>query len=402
LAPGVATCRLQGISTLIDRHRVGVHELNDSAEAAVLLLDGHRSPRDIANILVDRSLVRDPSTVITFLATLCRNGLAVELASATATASRDPFRNGDRTLSDASGRRIAWVECPPRRFVCGPFAALDFAFAVHLDDEGLAAQINRLMVALPRPPAEEAVFHFEIRGTSPFDLIANGVVLREHVNAELVLVGLLAHLNLAALWSTDRSLTLHGGVVELHDRAVAVLGNSGAGKSTLTTSLLVHGATYLSDEVVWLCDPGESNADFAVRPHPKPISLGSPPTDLAARFTPEQLREIERDAGHLAPPPLSRPGTTPVPLGLIVTVEFDADADGLCATRLTEREALHRLVANCFALDSFNARAAERFTRLAALPCWNLRYDDHRLATRWIDRMLNPAAESGESDAADR
>ena len=106
--------------------------------------------------------------------------------------------------------------------------------------------------------------------------------------------------------------TLHATVVEISDRAIALLGPSGAGKSTLAAFLINQGGTLVTDDMLRVTF--EHGAVFA-QPGPPRIKLFREPAD---RYLPERLEvgywnplgeklifEPDKKGGSLAPRMLS-------------------------------------------------------------------------------------------------
>ena len=66
-------------------------------------------------------------------------------------------------------------------------------------------------------------------------------------------------------------LCIHGSALSINGRTITLVGESGAGKSTAAASLIVRGATLISDDVVALRSSGE---DFIVEPGSTSLRLG--------------------------------------------------------------------------------------------------------------------------------
>lgn len=66
-------------------------------------------------------------------------------------------------------------------------------------------------------------------------------------------------------------LCIHGSALSINGRTITLVGDSGAGKSTTAASLIVRGATLISDDVVALRPCGD---DFIVEPGSTSLRLG--------------------------------------------------------------------------------------------------------------------------------
>ena len=110
---------------------------------------------------------------------------------------------------------------------------------------------------------------------------------------------------------------VHAGVVAHRGGALVLPGRSLAGKTTLVAALVAQGAAYLSDEFAVL------DAEGAVHPYPKPLSLRLNPGSLAQQDAPVEhfggvaadrayraaiiaVTRYERGAAVAARPPRSR------------------------------------------------------------------------------------------------
>lgn len=109
---------------------------------------------------------------------------------------------------------------------------------------------------------------------------------------------------------------VHAGVVGYRDKAVLLPARSGAGKTTLVASLLERGARYLSDEIALLDDQGR------VHPYPRPL----------------MMRDRTQQQSPVPPSALGGCiGTTPLPVGVILFLEYRAHA----RLELEQRDASH-------------------------------------------------------------
>jgi hypothetical protein len=85
---------------------------------------------------------------------------------------------------------------------------------------------------------------------------------------------------------------LHASAVRIGDRAVAVLADSGFGKTSIAARLMLHGARFITDDVLALSDErGTLSA------HPGPAILALRPAEREA-LLPVQRRQLGRVLGR--------------------------------------------------------------------------------------------------------
>ena len=106
---------------------------------------------------------------------------------------------------------------------------------------------------------------------------------------------------------TPELLFVHAGVVGWQQQAIVIPGRSFSGKTTLVTALIQAGATYYSDEYAVFDTTG------LVFPYARPLLLRN-----TAGETVKQRCPVEQLGGQA--------GTEPLPVGLIVTTQYQADA----------------------------------------------------------------------------
>jgi len=98
---------------------------------------------------------------------------------------------------------------------------------------------------------------------------------------------------------------VHAGVVAWNEMAIVLPGRSMSGKTSLVAALLERGATYYSDEYAVF------DRDGLVHPYARPLRVRS--ADGETRNVP--VSDLT-----------SRVGLTPIPVGLIAVVRFEADS----------------------------------------------------------------------------
>jgi hypothetical protein len=103
-----------------------------------------------------------------------------------------------------------------------------------------------------------------------------------------------------------RKLFVHAGVVGWRGRTIVIPGRSLSGKTSLVVALLRAGATYYSDEYAVFDGEG------LVHPFPKPLSL------RRGDAGPPERCPVEALGG--------RPGTKPIPMGLVALSVYQAGA----------------------------------------------------------------------------
>ncbi len=125
--------------------------------------------------------------------------------------------------------------------------------------------------------------------------------------------------------NTRERLFVHAGVVGWQGQAVVIPGRSFSGKTTLTAALVRAGAVYLSDEYAVF------DAAGLVYPYPKLLSVRDEQGNPAGRYSAEALG--------------GSTGTEPLPVGLVLSCRYEADARWQ-PRRLSSGQALLALLDN--------------------------------------------------------
>lgn len=172
-------------------------------------------------------------------------------------------------------------------------------------------------------------------GTVTFDCILDPE-LEEHLLFDHILPLVLAG---------DGHLVLHGGIISLAGRGVALIGSSGAGKSTLTGFSWRQGWTVGNDDGVVL----------SLAPQPR-----AEPTYATLRLTPVGAELVGIDAADTSPVvgKLRLDGRTgspfrqePVPLSVVAVIEPDELAADASFEPLTGMDAHAELFGSTFHID---------------------------------------------------
>lgn len=137
-------------------------------------------------------------------------------------------------------------------------------------------------------------------------LYANASRLGRSLNLDDVYEGFEHYLHLHVAELARRRLFVHAGVVAWKGRAIVLPGHSRAGKSSLVAALVRAGAAYYSDEYAVL------DAQGRVYPYPRPLSLRHGDGTIRTRHSAAELGW--------------RPGTSPLPVGLVAVTEYTAGA----------------------------------------------------------------------------
>jgi hypothetical protein len=181
-----------------------------------------------------------------------------------------------------------------------------------------AAVLERISELLPPgwepcfSPLVDHLFSLRVGGTAAqkghreFHLLHGGLDLHARsLNLEEVLRELESRLHLYVGETASNRVFVHAGVVGWRGRAILLPGVSRAGKSTLVAALLLAGASYYSDEYAVLCPQG------MVHPFPRPLSI----------------RRADGSTQRCGPGIFgSRPGESPLPVGLVVLTTYRAGA----------------------------------------------------------------------------
>jgi hypothetical protein len=124
-----------------------------------------------------------------------------------------------------------------------------------------------------------------------------------------------------------RRVFVHAGVVGWEGRAIVIPGQSFSGKTTLVEELVRAGATYYSDDY----------AVFDARGHVHPF-----PRQLGIRRNGAQERHPVESLGGVA-------GKVPLPVGLVVVTEYDANVQGWRPRSLSAGRAVLELLGHAVA-----------------------------------------------------
>jgi hypothetical protein len=219
----------------------------------------------------------------------------------------------------------------------------------------LAEVLVDLCEPTPRPvdhPATEVVVRR--RWSSGYDVLVDGEFRAEDRDAANTLVCVLDVLSdLASEHAAVTDTVLHGGVLQIDGRAIALVGVSGAGKTTLTAAGVRAGHGFVADEVCAVAPDG------LVRPFHRPLGLR--PHGATALGIAVSRRRFERLAQPRAASTFGRLAG-PSPLAQVALVQR-----GPAASRLEPLEPARALVELCNL--TLGAEGAERtmFHRLAAL-----------------------------------
>jgi hypothetical protein len=186
-------------------------------------------------------------------------------------------------------------------------------------------------------PLGRLSFALDPPGTRVWAEYSEGTTVRSADDVAALLLGPV----LGAVLRRRARISLHGSVIQMGTRAVALLGANGAGKSTLAGALAQHGRAVLSDDVVAV------NADGLAQPgYPRlrmaPETLAALPPGVpvgGAVATGLEKRYVELRVG--APAGAWRFQPQPLPLAAIYLLE----RNGAVAPRIDEVTGAERLVA---------------------------------------------------------
>ena len=154
---------------------------------------------------------------------------------------------------------------------------------------------------------------------------ANTLRVARTADLEAALEAFESDLRLYIAERARRRVFVHAGVVGWRGRAIVIPGRSFSGKSSLVAALVRAGATYYSDEYAVF------DARGRVHPFPAPLSLRG--------------AEGERPTRHPAESLGGRPGTRPLPVGLVAVSEYRRGARWR-PRRLTPGQGVLALLAN--------------------------------------------------------
>ena len=154
---------------------------------------------------------------------------------------------------------------------------------------------------------------------------ANTLRIERSADLEAALEAFESDLRLYVAEHACRRVFVHAGVVAWQGQAIVIPGRSLSGKSNLVAALVGAGATYYSDEYAVF------DARGRVHPFLAPMSLRGAEGERPTRHSPESLG--------------SRPGTGPLPVGLVAVSEYRRGARWR-PRRLTPGQGILALLAN--------------------------------------------------------
>ncbi len=244
-----------------------------------------------------------------------------------------------------------------------------------ISDPPAAARISALLAETPR--SRRAPCHVLSLVACPghptkHELYDGDRPVQGRLAAPLAVSTLLWYLNQLALEAPDRAV-IHAGCVSYRGRAILLPGHMEAGKSTLTTSLVLGGFDFLSDEYAAL-----DLADGRLHPYGRPIALNPDVFEIFPQARPRLDPEFEDPARwHVLPEDLragSRSG--PVPPGAVVFPRYERDAP--CRIEpIGAAAALSLLCEQALNLPRLGARVFVALGRLAAeVSSYTLRFSD--------------------------
>jgi hypothetical protein len=171
------------------------------------------------------------------------------------------------------------------------FTAYGVTGEIVVDDDSLAAEAKRVLPPGWRAGEPDAVqARVELRGRR---VLVDGKLFRlTRRSAALDIIDAAIRSRVAVL--APEHIFVHAGVVAHGEGALVLPGRSLTGKSTLVAALVTRGAAYLSDEYAVL------DAEGAIHPYPKPLSLRAPGS-LAQKDEPvERLGGVAADRAFRA------------------------------------------------------------------------------------------------------
>ena len=152
---------------------------------------------------------------------------------------------------------------------------LDLSYEIAVSDAPLGAHLR----AVYRDSCDEIAdvdetFALTSSGPDEFVILRDGARIDSSPRARWALGSLHWHINRRIVATSQRSVLVHAGALELRGRAVLVVGASGAGKSTATASLVMAGLGYLTDDMTAV------GPDGLLTGAAKPIGLRAPSLEL--------------------------------------------------------------------------------------------------------------------------
>lgn len=157
------------------------------------------------------------------------------------------------------------------------------------------------------PVQAELELHVEEQDSGRYLLYKNGELEPSEEKKRSVLVDyLLMHIRIAVGERAPDHVFIHAGAIGWNGTGIIFPAKSGKGKSTLTAEFVRQGADYYSDEYAVI------GRDGLLFPFAKKIEL---------RVDGNEQREF--DLSHFS----GTAGAEPIPIGLVMLTEFDADAE---------------------------------------------------------------------------
>jgi hypothetical protein len=176
--------------------------------------------------------------------------------------------------------------------------------------------------------------------------------------------------------SQRNGVALHAGAVSWQGRTVVLPGQSGSGKSSVTAWLCACGASYLSDELIFLPDDGSG----VVIPFPRPVCLkaGSAPLIIGLLAEAGRKEILADEQGAVIPHRLINPDfrlrLRLDPPALILFPKYQAYAP-LTADKLPGARVSSLLMGCDVNARNLPDHGFRQLTRLArAVPAWQISY----------------------------
>jgi hypothetical protein len=182
---------------------------------------------------------------------------------------------------------------------------------------------------------------------------------------------------------------LHASAVRVGDRAVGVLADTGFGKTSIAVRLMLHGAGFITDDVLALSDRGER-----ILAHPGPAIAALRPAERSA-LEPAERRRLGRVLGRSGKIYVAvEREPAPVPLGGLYFLERAA---GGAPGRFEPGADPRRLLASTFIAGVDSRRRLVGLLDLCArleatIPIWRVRADYEEGAAPLADAIWEHAA----------
>ena len=189
------------------------------------------------------------------------------------------------------------------------FTAFGLRFGIRTNDAELLAHIApHLPLSWQTAPNGEVDILYSIhRNADAYSLDCDAEPIVQDADLGAMLIAFENHAQLLTAYRAQDCLFVHAGVVGWKDRAIVIPGRTLTGKTTLTRALVLAGATYYSDEFAVLDKTGR------VHPYLLPLSIRVTDNQPGIKTSIESLG--------------GKPGTEPLPLGLIVVTQYEPNAE---------------------------------------------------------------------------